>query len=186
MFLSVFTRVYNSSVTWATSIPSLNSLPTSSRSPAIYLPIYAFIRLYESHGLLECDSVYFDRRSLMFPRNILLAFSGQKIEAGVLYKTFPSIKIHGVTSQKTVRLRSNMLKESSMKLLPLSVTSRSWACISHYLPPSRLWSKKFSWVYEQQIRHDQNICHLQDEEVIYTLFLYEKCLRIKALRFGWS
>jgi hypothetical protein len=62
MFVTLFTKAYNSILTWATSIPSLTSHSTSSRSPALYLPIYAFFRLHQSLRLLGCDAVYFDRR----------------------------------------------------------------------------------------------------------------------------
>jgi len=69
-------NAYISSLTWATSISSLISHCTSSRSPAIYLPIYASSRMYQSQDLLGCDSEYFDRGSLAFGRNILLPFQG--------------------------------------------------------------------------------------------------------------
>jgi len=75
-FVTVLMKSYYSSPTWATSVLSLNSHTTSSISPAIYLPIYAFSRLHQCQGLLECVTVYFDRRSLRFQRNILLPLLG--------------------------------------------------------------------------------------------------------------
>jgi len=39
IFVTVFTKAYNSSLTWSTSISSITSHSTSSRSTAIYLPI---------------------------------------------------------------------------------------------------------------------------------------------------
>jgi len=47
-----------------------------------------------------------------------------------------------------------------MKLLTISLASRTLTCISNFLPPSCLWFKNFSWFYEQQMRHNQKRYHL--------------------------